>query len=45
MLQFLLRDSVVIYGAEKNFTINHMTKLLMSPINSIFQRGDQWGSV
>ena len=45
MSQFLSRDSVVIYGVEKNFKISHMTKLLMSPINSTFQRGDQWGSV
>ena len=35
----------VIYGLKNNFKINRMTKLLMSPINSIYQRGDHWGSV
>ena len=35
----------VIYGLENKFKINCMTKLMMSPINSIYQRGDHWGSV
>ena len=45
MSQFLLRDYGVIYGAENNFKINRMTKLLISPINSLYQRGHHWRSV
>ena len=45
MSQFSSLDYGVIYRLENNFKINHMTKLLMWPINSIYQRGDHWGSV
>ena len=42
--QFLSRDYSVTYGLEKNFKINCITKLML-PINSVYQRGDHWGSV
>ena len=45
MSQFLSRDCGVIYGPETNFKINRMAKLLMSPINFVYQRGGHWGSV
>ena len=45
MSQFFSRDYGVIYGLENNFNTNRMRKLLMSPINSFYRRGDHLGSV
>ena len=40
MPQFLLRDYSVIDVPATNFKINRIVKLLMSPINFLYQRGD-----
>ena len=40
MPQFLLRGYSVIDGPATNFKINRIAKLLMSPLNFLYQRGD-----